>query len=84
VSEEHRNATREALVSIVIRDDKDGAVTMTLASDPPVPAEQREFMTSAQIIALAMLSHGVGLLGDSIYVTALHRSSSQTPRGPFG
>jgi hypothetical protein len=63
-----------AHISITIRDDGDGGVHITLESHPPVPMEHD--MTSAQITALAMLSCGAELLGDSVNVRAVDGCAS--------
>jgi hypothetical protein len=59
---------REAMVSILVRDDVDGSVDVQLQSEPAVPMKDGEpdwdRCTAAQAVALAMLSRGMEM-GDT-------------------
>jgi hypothetical protein len=60
--------SREAMVSILIRDDGKGDVDVKLESEPSIPMENGEpdwdRCTAAQAVALAMLSRGMEM-GDT-------------------
>jgi hypothetical protein len=67
-SKSEQSECREAMVSILIREDGKGDVDVKLESEPAVPMKDGEpdwhRCTAAQAVALAMLSRGMEM-GDT-------------------